>query len=92
MIVKYHSASLAILCNAITLPLSNLAYSVPIFVGGKSQAEPFSVFDLIGLVITVGGLLIYQWKAVKETFCKDEDDNEHEEQILPNEAEEDQNA
>ncbi len=70
MIVKYHSASLAILCNAITLPLSNLAYSVPALVGGADKAEPFSVFDIVGLVVTVLGLLVYQSRALRKQFCK----------------------
>jgi hypothetical protein len=62
-IVKWHSATLAVLCQAVTLPLSNLAYSVPLFFG--SDAEPFSPWNVVGLLVTVCGLLLYQSAAIQ---------------------------
>ena len=57
LIAAQHSASLAILINALSVPLANLAFSVPFLV---NDPEPVSVYDFIALILVTGGLVLYK--------------------------------
>jgi len=56
-IMKYGSATLAVVLNALTLPLAQLAFSLEFVMG--DEREPFTFWSIGGLVLVVAGCLVY---------------------------------
>lgn len=58
LILKNGSASLMVLCQAIGIPIANMAFTIRAVMG--SQVEPFSWYDIGGLAMVVLGFVIYR--------------------------------
>eukprot|EP00051_Salpingoeca_urceolata_P004834 m.68095 g.68095 ORF g.68095 m.68095 type:complete len:469 (+) comp13876_c0_seq1:190-1596(+) len=66
LILKHGSAVMMVLCQAITLPLSNLLFSArPLM---KSEVEPFSAWDIGGLVVVLLGFVTYKSAAIRDAW------------------------
>jgi CRT-like, chloroquine-resistance transporter-like len=63
LILRYGSAVLMVIASAVILPLSNLAFSIEWVMG--DQVEPFSYYDVGGLVLVLFGIILYRWFQIK---------------------------
>eukprot|EP01095_Lingulamoeba_sp_RSL-Kostka_P001677 TRINITY_DN12451_c0_g1_i2.p1 TRINITY_DN12451_c0_g1~~TRINITY_DN12451_c0_g1_i2.p1 ORF type:complete len:376 (+),score=89.59 TRINITY_DN12451_c0_g1_i2:255-1382(+) len=57
-IVKYGSAVLMAIITAITIPLTNIVFSIE-FLMGPDEVEPFSWYSIAGLILVCLGVVIY---------------------------------
>ena len=46
-----------VIANALALPITNVAFSVQAIMG--DDVEPFSAYDLLGLLLVIVGFLVY---------------------------------
>lgn len=58
LVIKYGSAALLYVASAVVLPLANIAFTLDFIMG--NQAQNLSVYDIVGLVVILIGLLIYR--------------------------------
>ena len=66
LITKHGSAVLLVVANALALPVTNVAFTLPLLMG--SDAERFGVADLVGLVLVVVGFLTYSAFGLAKRF------------------------
>jgi hypothetical protein len=66
MMTKEGSAVMLVVANAIALPVTNLAFSVEAIMG--DEVEPFSAWDLVGLVLVIVGFLVYSSFGLAKRF------------------------
>eukprot|EP00027_Filamoeba_sp_ATCC50430_P014784 CAMPEP_0168564636 /NCGR_PEP_ID=MMETSP0413-20121227/13360_1 /TAXON_ID=136452 /ORGANISM="Filamoeba nolandi, Strain NC-AS-23-1" /LENGTH=380 /DNA_ID=CAMNT_0008596339 /DNA_START=38 /DNA_END=1177 /DNA_ORIENTATION=- len=57
MILKYGSSNLLWLAMTVMVPLINVAFALPFM----PKHKPMTVFDIIGLIVIMGGLIIFRF-------------------------------
>ncbi|GMH87395.1 hypothetical protein TrST_g11883 [Triparma strigata] len=57
ILTKEGSAVMLVIANALALPITNVAFSVQAIMG--DDVEPFSAYDLLGLLLVIVGFLVY---------------------------------
>ncbi|GMH87322.1 hypothetical protein TL16_g10819 [Triparma laevis f. inornata] len=57
ILTKEGSAVMLVIANALALPITNVAFSVQAIMG--DEVEPFSAYDLLGLLFVIVGFLVY---------------------------------
>eukprot|EP01096_Ripella_sp_DP13-Kostka_P013751 TRINITY_DN601_c0_g1_i1.p1 TRINITY_DN601_c0_g1~~TRINITY_DN601_c0_g1_i1.p1 ORF type:complete len:525 (-),score=217.52 TRINITY_DN601_c0_g1_i1:76-1527(-) len=87
--IKYGSAALLYVASALILPLADLCFTQSWIMGPYAQS--LSIFDVIGLIVIILGLVIYRFLGGKESPADEEDgvegenkpetDNEGEDEI-----------
>ena len=65
-ITKRGSAVLLVISQALSLPVTNIAFTLKIFMG--EAAEPLTVVDLLGLVLVCIGFLTYSGFGLASNF------------------------
>ena len=63
--IKYGSAALLYVASALILPLADICFTQSWIMG--PYAQPLTIFDVIGLVVIILGLVIYRFLGGKET-------------------------
>ena len=63
LVTKHGSAATMVISSALALPITNLCFSSTFLLG--SEAEPFSIFDIVGLVVVLSGFLVYSFSGEK---------------------------
>eukprot|EP01032_Pedospumella_encystans_P023765 gene23765-26895_t len=66
VITKHGSAVLLVVSQALSLPVTNIAFTLKIFMG--DSAEPLSAVNLIGLVLVCIGFLTYSGVGLAHNF------------------------
>ena len=66
MLTKEGSAVMLVVANALALPITNVAFSVKGIMG--TEVEPFSLFDLLGLIFVIVGFLVYSSFGLAKKF------------------------
>ena len=66
MLTKEGSAVMLVVAGALALPITNVAFSVKGIMG--SEVEPFSLFDLLGLIFVIVGFLVYSSFGLAKKF------------------------
>jgi drug/metabolite transporter (DMT)-like permease len=64
VVLKHGSANILYMCFTIIVPLSNVAFSLKITPGHK----PLQTMDVIGLVVIMGGLVVYRFSGALYSF------------------------
>jgi uncharacterized membrane protein len=72
LLIKYGSAVLLQVTNAMALLFSNLIFCIPFIMG--EDTESFNYFDAIGLVVVLAGFVIFRLAAVREDARKHRDE------------------
>lgn len=65
-ITKRGSAVLLVMSQALSLPITNISFTLPVIMG--KDAEPLSFADLSGLVLVCMGFLIYSGFGFADSF------------------------
>ena len=63
LILKEGGAVIMVICQAIALPLANMAFSVRAIMG--SQVEDFSWYDVGGLLLVLAGFVTYRYQEIR---------------------------
>uniref|UniRef100_A0A7S1XWH7 EamA domain-containing protein n=1 Tax=Phaeomonas parva TaxID=124430 RepID=A0A7S1XWH7_9STRA len=66
LITKHGSAVLLVISNALALPVTNVAFTIPFFMG--DDTERFTAADLAGLILVVVGFLTYSAFGLAKKF------------------------
>ena len=66
IITKRGSAVLLVISQALSLPITNIAFSIPAVMG--DDVEPLTLPDLVGLVLVCIGFLLYSGFGFAENF------------------------
>ena len=75
LVIKYGSASLMWVASAITLPLANLCYALPLPLIGSQLP---TIYDILGLVLVVVGLCMYNFLKKRSSKSGDGTDEAEE--------------
>lgn len=70
-LVSEGSALFSLVAAAVALPLSNLAFELPLIMG--NDAEAFSYYNLSGLALVVLGFVLYSLFSRKENVIPKSD-------------------
>eukprot|EP00029_Vermamoeba_vermiformis_P012180 TRINITY_DN699_c0_g1_i1.p1 TRINITY_DN699_c0_g1~~TRINITY_DN699_c0_g1_i1.p1 ORF type:complete len:395 (+),score=118.67 TRINITY_DN699_c0_g1_i1:38-1222(+) len=70
LVIKYGSAALFYVASAVMLPLADICFTFE-FIMGK-DATPLSLYDIIGLVLILAGLILYRF--LPESKPQDKED------------------
>jgi len=65
LITKHGSAMLLVVSSALSLPMTNIAFCMKIFMG--QDVEPFNASNMVGLSLVFGGFLCYSMVRDPET-------------------------
>lgn len=66
VITKRGSAVLLVMSQALALPVTNIAFTLPVIMG--RDAEPLSMLDLVGIVLVCIGFLTYSGYGLAPSF------------------------
>ena len=69
LITKHGGATLLVISAALSLPVTNFAFSMPWIMG--EDTEPYNVYDVVALVVVLGGFLLYStWDDVMDKHAQ----------------------
>jgi hypothetical protein len=73
VVIRVSSTTLMYIAGTVRLPLANIAFTFT-WVMGKKYAQKLSMFDIVGLVVVVLGLVLYKfgrilWSLILARLC-----------------------